>query len=440
MRIAIYAGHGGSDSGAVGNGFREADLNLAVMLAATRILRGWGYTVINNRTTDVNRSITADANRANAARVNATVEIHQNANYGTPGTGSEVIFAARDPVRSRALATDILRRLVALGFADRGVKTMLNASGQDLLGILRLTNMPAVLVESAFINNPADMARFNVEEVARAIAEGISSFVPISGGGMSGYPGSPIRIGAQGEVVRSIQRCLNRVAARHPAIGTLTEDGNFGPMTQNSVMAFQRIFGLNPDGVVGPLTWDRLARECASSGGGSGGGGCGMSPYPGTPLRVGSAGNAVREVQRCLNKIAERQPTIGALTEDGLFGQRTQASVIEFQRIFGLTQDGVVGANTWERLARECACGIMSPYPGTALRVGSSGDYVRQVQQCLNQLASRHPSIGRLVEDGRFGPMTQASVMAFQRVFGLNPDGVVGPITWGRLVTECGSK
>ena len=177
-KIAIFAGHGGSDPGAVGNGLRESDLNLAVSNAATSILRGWGYQVINNRTTDVNRSITADANLANANRVDAVVEIHQNSNPGTPGTGSEVFYSIKDTGRGRQLAEAILQRLVALGFRNRGVKTMVNASGQDALGIIRLTNMPAVLVECAFINNPEDMARFDANRVAMAIAEGVRQVFP----------------------------------------------------------------------------------------------------------------------------------------------------------------------------------------------------------------------------------------------------------------------
>ena len=55
-KIAVYAGHGGSDPGAVSGGLREKDLTLAVSNAATEILRGWGYTVLNNRTTEAVRS------------------------------------------------------------------------------------------------------------------------------------------------------------------------------------------------------------------------------------------------------------------------------------------------------------------------------------------------------------------------------------------------
>ena len=268
-KIAIFAGHGGSDPGAVGNGLRESDLNLAVSNAATSILRSWGYQVINNRTTDVNRSITADANLANTNRVDAVVEIHQNSNPGTPGSGSEVFYSIKDTGRGRQLAEAILQRLVALGFRNRGVKTMVNASGQDALGIIRLTNMPAVLVECAFINNPEDMARFDANRVAMAVAEGVRQVFPVSGGSTTGglppYPGTALRVGARGESVRQVQRCLNIVSARHPCIQRLVEDGIFGPRTLDSVTMFQRVFALAPDGVVGPITWGRLSSECAGS-------------------------------------------------------------------------------------------------------------------------------------------------------------------------------
>ena len=268
-RIAIYAGHGGSDPGAVGvNGLREKDLNLAVSNATTAILRGWGYQVLNNRTIDEDRSITRDANLANDWRADALVEIHQNSNVGTPATGSEAFISIRELPRARALGTAILRRLQSMGYVNRGVKTATNASGQDSFGILRQTQMPAVLLECAFINNPTDMARFDTNRIAQAIAESVREVFPLSGGGNSGlppYPGTLLRSGSRGESVRQIQHCLNRVAQRQPSIGILAEDGIYGPRTQASVMTFQRIFGLNPDGIVGPLTWARLSQECGGT-------------------------------------------------------------------------------------------------------------------------------------------------------------------------------
>jgi len=354
-QIAIYAGHGGRDPGAIGvNGAREKDFTLAVSNATSAILRQWGYQVLNNRTTDVDRNITNDANKANQNRVDALVEIHLNSNEGPPATGTEAFISVNDVNRggrARALANAILNRIARLGYTNRGVKTLTNAQQQDVFGILRLTNMPAVLLECAFINNPIDMSRFNTQQMAMAIAESVRELYPITGGStgcLPAYPGTALRLGARGESVRLVQRCLNLVAARQPGISRLSEDGVFGPLTQASIIAFQRIFGLTADGVVGPITWDRISREAQS-------GISGLPPYPGTALRVGSSGESVRRIQRCLNNVATRHPSIQRLNEDGVFGPLTQASVMAFQRIFGLTADGVVGPITWDRLSRECS-------------------------------------------------------------------------------------
>ena len=348
-KIAIFAGHGGSDIGAAANGFREKDLNLAVSNQASNILRSLGYTVINNRTTDVDRSITRDANLANENHVDAVVEIHMNSNFGTPGTGTEAFVSIRDTGRARAIANAILQRIAGLGYVNRGVKTQINSAGQDALGILRLTNMPAVLLELAFINNPQDMARFNVGAMASAVASGIRDIIPVSSGGsgLPAYPGTPLRVGARGESVRQVQRCLNNVGTRHPSIQRVTEDGMFGPRTLDAVTTFQRLFALVPDGVIGLMTWNRLAQEC-SLGGGS------MPSYPGTALRIGDRGEAVRQVQRCLNVVGARHPSIQRLTEDGIFGPRMLDAVTAFQRLFGFNPDGVVGPLTWAALTREC--------------------------------------------------------------------------------------
>lgn len=348
-RIAMYAGHGGSDPGAVARGLREKDFTLAVSNQATNILRSWGYTVINNRTTDVDRSITRDANLANDSRVDALVEIHLNSNAGTPATGTEAFISIRNIGNSRAIANAIVQRIARLGYVNRGVKTQTNAAGQDAFGILRLTNRPAVLVELAFINNPQDMARFNVNDMALAVASGIRDAIPISSGGLPAYPGTLLRVGDRGESVQQVQRCLNAISVRQPAIGRLNEDGIFGPRTLDAVTTFQRLFGLNPDGIIGPLSWSRLSQEC-----GGGAGGSGLPPYPGVVIRVGANGESVRQIQRCLNRISARHPSIQRLAEDGAFGPRTLDAVITFQRIFGLSADGAVGPATWARLSQEC--------------------------------------------------------------------------------------
>jgi len=179
VRVAIYAGHGGNDPGAVSGDLQEKDFTLAISMATTVILRRWGYMVLNNRTADVPRIITQDANLANTHRAAVAVEIHLNSNKGTPGTGCEAFVSLRNLPRARTLAGAILGRIAAMGFRSRGIKTHKNSRGKDTFGILRLTNMPTVLLECAFINNPADMARLDVDAMARAIAESVREVFPL---------------------------------------------------------------------------------------------------------------------------------------------------------------------------------------------------------------------------------------------------------------------
>jgi peptidoglycan hydrolase-like protein with peptidoglycan-binding domain len=128
----------------------------------------------------------------------------------------------------------------------------------------------------------------------------------------------------------------------------------------------------------------------------------------------------VRSLQFLLNARGAR------LVVDGLFGPRTNAAVIAFQRSRGLPATGVVNAATWLRLI-------------ITVRLGSTGSAVRAVQDQINFRNLRN---GRtLVVDGIFGPRTDAAVRAFQRgvalqVPGFLVDGIVGPMTWQALVSE----
>lgn len=76
------------------------------------------------------------------------------------------------------------------------------------------------------------------------------------------------------------------------------------------------------------------------------------SSYPGTPLRQGSTGDKVRQMQRQLNVIAGAYPLIPKIAEDGIFGPRTEEAVKIFQKIFNLTQDGIVGFRTWYKISQ----------------------------------------------------------------------------------------
>lgn len=74
--------------------------------------------------------------------------------------------------------------------------------------------------------------------------------------------------------------------------------------------------------------------------------------YPGTPLRLGDSGSAVRTIQTQLNRIAQNYPLIPRVAVDGNFNEATEEAVKTFQQIFHLPQDGIVGKGTWYEISR----------------------------------------------------------------------------------------
>ncbi|MBQ9839018.1 MAG: peptidoglycan-binding protein [Oscillospiraceae bacterium] len=175
------------------------------------------------------------------------------------------------------------------------------------------------------------------------------------------------------------------------------------------------------------------------------------SSYPGTPLRVGSTGPNVVVLQVSLNRIAQSYPAIPKIPDvDGVFGSRTQASVEAFQRIFGLTPDGIVGPSTWYAIVRlYTAVNSLSELrsrgqqfysidwsPPTVLQQGSTGDKVRFLQYMLSVLSAYIPSIPPVAVDGVYGPATTSAVLAAQRRFQLPETGTVGAQTWDEIYDQ----
>jgi len=77
--------------------------------------------------------------------------------------------------------------------------------------------------------------------------------------------------------------------------------------------------------------------------------------------------------------------------------------------------------------------GVPNSYPGTALRVGSSGQDVRVIQEQLNAISENFPAIPKLRVDGIFDENTERAVKTFQEINHLTQDGIVGFATWYRI-------
>ena len=262
------------------------------------------------------------------------------------------------------------------------------------------------------------------------------------------YPGSPLRQGSTGSAVFTLQRQLNRITKDYPFLGLLTVDGIFGSRMTATVKKFQKQFGLTADGVVGRSTWYKISyiyvsvkdlAELTSEGETSNGTLSNGTWDPSSaPLKVGSTGREVEQVQFWLSTLAQYESRIPSVTVDGIFGSGTAAAVRAFQRRYGLTADGIVGRATWTELYDQFRSiqsdnGTPNAYPGTALRQGSRGQNIRLVQFWLKIARTVYQSLSNVTVDGIFGPATTAAVRRFQTYFGLTSDGVVGRTTWNKL-------
>ena len=176
VKLAIFAGHGGRDPGAVSGSRLEKTYTLELMDLVSQRLRLAGVSIINNRTGDTESSVNDKSALANRMRADGVVDIHLNAGGGT---GTET-YCSVSGGRSRSMAEKINANLAALGYRNRGVKTKLTAMGTDYFGIIRMPTAPAVLVEVCFLDNNSDMGMYNANQAADAIAKAlIDEFKPI---------------------------------------------------------------------------------------------------------------------------------------------------------------------------------------------------------------------------------------------------------------------
>ena len=262
------------------------------------------------------------------------------------------------------------------------------------------------------------------------------------------YPGSPLRQGSTGAAVFTLQRQLNRITKDYPFLGLLTVDGIFGRKMTETVKKFQKQFNLTADGVVGRSTWYKISyiyvsvkdlAELTSEGETfSGTLPDGPWNFGSSVLKQGSTGSEVEQMQFWLSTLAQYESRIPSVTVDGVYGSGTAAAVRAFQRLYGLTVDGIVGLTTWTELYDQFRSiqsdnGTPNAYPGTALRQGSNGQNVRLVQFWLKIARTVYSSLNNITVDGIFGSSTAAAVRRFQTYFGLTSDGVVGRTTWNKL-------
>ena len=224
---------------------------------------------------------------------------------------------------------------------------------------------------------------------------------------------STLRKGSSGDEVKKLQTLLNQNGY------SLTVDGQFGSATENAVELYQKAKGLNPDGIVGTLTWGALLDSAPAQD---------STPVRYPTLSIGAKGDDVRQLQTLLNAKGAN------LTVDGQFGPKTEAALMSFQAANGIAADGIAADSTWTALlppagptAVEDSATISGGLEFLPLKTGATGDKVTQLQQGLAN------SGFQVAASGTYDAATFDAVKQYQSAFGLSVDGIAGPQTWGRI-------
>ena len=171
IKVFIDAGHGGSDPGAVGNGLKEKDIVLSIATKLGALLNGRGISIKYSRTTDTYLSLEERARLANAWGADLFVSIHANSATSSV-RGTECYTHPTANTATKTLSGNVSRAIAnKFGISNRGHK-------EANFAVLRLSNMPSILVETAFISNSSDANLLNTRQAdfSVTIANSILSY------------------------------------------------------------------------------------------------------------------------------------------------------------------------------------------------------------------------------------------------------------------------
>ena len=203
--IALDPGHGGNDSGAVGSGLKESDVNWKIAQACKAELENYaGVTVVLTRTQNECPTLYERVERAVNQGAKVFVSLHINSTERSSADGAEVYYPNGSSYNKVAhetgkqLSQNILDELTALGLQDRGIKVRNSENNskypdgslRDYYGVIadaREMGIPGIIVEHAFITNPEDNAKLKddnfLKKLGMADAQGIAKTYGLNKGG-----------------------------------------------------------------------------------------------------------------------------------------------------------------------------------------------------------------------------------------------------------------
>lgn len=170
--ISLSGGHGGSDSGATGNGYKEKDLSIELVnLIAKYLIEGYIGFVLN-AIQEKNSSGQFKSVSSYGTESGFFASIHFNSNSGNAGTGTEVLQGKFGNARCR-----VINNVLAKYFTNRGIKEV----DTDSYYMLREADFD-MIVEICFINNKSDMEIYqkNKNKIAKDLADAIAKYEGLS--------------------------------------------------------------------------------------------------------------------------------------------------------------------------------------------------------------------------------------------------------------------
>lgn len=184
--VCLDAGHGGTDSGAVGpSGLKESDMTLDVCKRARDLLSPYVKVIMTRETEGATISLTRRADYANENHANVFVSYHFNSADSKKANGFE-IFSTRGQNNSDKLATAIFKRHSDL-FPNQTKRQDWSDGDVDKeagFSVIRRADCPAVLVEGEFIHTALGETWISLDNtrqlMAQAVAEGVLDFLAVS--------------------------------------------------------------------------------------------------------------------------------------------------------------------------------------------------------------------------------------------------------------------
>lgn len=195
--IVIDAGHGGVDGGANKGGILEKEINLAIAKKLKSSLEQKEYKVVMTREEDVSLDYLCDMDTSrhqkdlyartdiiNSCNAQLFVSIHVNCNFNKPATDGSIVLYSEKFSQNRTLAYSVQRALNNMLLNGR--ERTIHDPQKGGFYILKFSQVPGVIVETAFLSNMEERRLLQTgefqQQLAAAIGEGVDKYLKESGG------------------------------------------------------------------------------------------------------------------------------------------------------------------------------------------------------------------------------------------------------------------